>query len=291
MDTQLSLIQPTEIYVSGNSSYSQEILLNMWLHGKSLTTQKAYKRIAQRFLSLVSVGLDSIGLIHLQMFSDSLGGLSKNSQKTYVCVVKSLISFLHNLGLTKANVGKALPAPKGTDALNERILTTEEITALIDAAGSDRDKLIIKTLYFLGLRASELAGIQWKDCVQRKSGGQIQVTGKGSKVRVVLVPESLWTEIESLPRNDSDYLFQSRKGSGKLDPSAIWRIVKNAAQKIGLNNLSPHWLRHSHASHSLDSGCPIHLLSASLGHASVATTSRYLHARPNESSSLFLSVG
>jgi integrase/recombinase XerD len=291
MDTQLSLIQPTEIYVSGSQSYSEEILLGMWLHSKSPCTQKAYRRIAQRFLSLVSVGLHEIGLIHLQQFSDSLGGLSPNSQKTYICVIKSLVSFCHNLGLTKANCGKALRAPKATEALNERILSQEEVGSLINAGGSDRNRLLIKVLYYLGLRAAEVASIQWKDCVSRKVGGQIQVTGKGSKVRVVLVPQQLWTELEALRGKDSDYLFQSRKGQGKLDGSAIWRVVKTAAKSIGIQEISPHWLRHSHASHSLDSGCPIHLLSASLGHSSVSTTSRYLHARPNESSSLFLNVG
>jgi integrase/recombinase XerD len=291
MTTALVLSNPTEIYVSGNQSYSTEILLNMWLHGKSQTTQKSYKRIAQRFLTLVGVGLDSIGLLHLQMFSDSLGELSKNSQKTYICVVKSLVSFCHNLGLTKANPGKALRAPKATDALNERILSIEEVGNLIDAAGSDRNRLIIKVLYYLGLRASELASVQWKDCVGRKQGGQITVCGKGNKTRTVLVPQQLWDELEALALKDSDYLFQSRKGGGRLDGSAIWRVIKNAAKSIGIQEISPHWLRHSHASHSLDSGCPIHLLSASLGHSSVSTTSRYLHARPDESSSQFLSVG
>jgi len=54
--------------------------------------------------------------------------------------------------------------------------------------------------------------------------------------------------------------------------------------------VSAHWLRHAHASHALDRGAPIHLVQATLGHASVATTGRYLHARPNDSSSRYLAV-
>lgn len=286
---QLSLIQPTELYVSGTSSYSQEILIEMWLHGKSVATKKAYGRVAAKFLDFTGCSLDSVGLIHLQQFADSLGNLAKNSQKTYLCIVKSLISFLHNLGLTRANAGKALRAPKATDALNERILTQEEVAKMIELETGDRNRLILKCLYFLGLRAEELAGLQWKDGIARKSGGQVSVTGKGSKVRTILVPQGLWTELEVHRGGDNDPIFLSRKG-GKLDRTAIWRVVKAAALRIGLENASPHWLRHSHASHSLDGGCQIHLLSASLGHASVATTSRYLHARPDESSSLFLAV-
>jgi site-specific recombinase XerD len=54
--------------------------------------------------------------------------------------------------------------------------------------------------------------------------------------------------------------------------------------------VSPHWMRHAHASHALDRGAPIHLVSHTLGHSSVATTGRYLHARPTESSSKYLAV-
>ena len=287
--SQITLIQPTEIYVSGNSQYSTDVLLNMWLHGKSASTQKAYGRVANKFLAFTGCSLDSVGLIHLQQFSDSLGNLAKNSQKTYICIVKSLISFLHNLGLTRANCGKALKAPKASEALNERILSAEEVAKMIESEVSDRNRLMLKVLYFLGLRAEELAGLQWKDSIARKSGGQVTVTGKGSKVRTVLIPQALWVELEVNRGGNDDYMFISRKG-GKLNRTAIWRVVKAAATRIGIKNASPHWLRHSHASHSLDNGCQIHLLSASLGHASVSTTSRYLHARPDESSSLFLAV-
>ncbi len=55
-------------------------------------------------------------------------------------------------------------------------------------------------------------------------------------------------------------------------------------------NVSPHWMRHAHASHALDRGAAIHLVQATLGHSSVATTGKYLHARPNESSSKYLAV-
>ena len=84
-------------------------------------------------------------------------------------------------------------------------------------------------------------------------------------------------------------VFASRKGSGQLDPSHVRRIVYAAARKAGLAQpVSPHWMRHAHASHALDHHAPIHLVQATLGHASVATTGRYLHARPTESSSFYL---
>jgi len=69
------------------------------------------------------------------------------------------------------------------------------------------------------------------------------------------------------------------------------RIVRAAAHRAGIDaNVSPHWLRHAHASHSLDRGAPIHLVQTTLGHASIATTGRYLHARPQDSSARYLEV-
>ena len=67
------------------------------------------------------------------------------------------------------------------------------------------------------------------------------------------------------------------------------QIVKAAAKRAGIKGkVSPHWLRHAHATHALERGAKIHLVAETLGHSSVAITSRYLHARPEDSSSLYL---
>ncbi|QRF22834.1 tyrosine-type recombinase/integrase [Alicyclobacillus sp. TC] len=69
------------------------------------------------------------------------------------------------------------------------------------------------------------------------------------------------------------------------------RIVKRAAERAGIDrNVSSHWLRHSHATHSLERNAPIHLVMATLGHSNAATTSKYLHVRPEDSSSMYLSL-
>jgi site-specific recombinase XerD len=135
------------------------------------------------------------------------------------------------------------------------------------------------------------------------------VFGKGGKTRAVLLSASTWKVLAALraeasrqvgdmpdadaklaPASADAPVFLSRKG-GALDPSAVHRVVKAAAARAGLpGEVSAHWLRHAHASHRLDRGAPIHLVQATLGHASVATTGRYLHARPSESSARFLGV-
>jgi integrase/recombinase XerD len=121
--------------------------------------------------------------------------------------------------------------------------------------------------------------------------GQITVFGKGGKTRSIQLPGSLWKKLQRL-RGDAPLdapVFPSRKRKQPLMESGIWRIVKKAAVRARVDlPVSPHWLRHAHASHALDRGAPIHLVQTTLGHASITTTGKYLHARPKESSSRFL---
>jgi len=107
----------------------------------------------------------------------------------------------------------------------------------------------------------------------------------------VLLPVSLWAELMEFRGNASDGspVFKSRKGGGHLDRSQINRIVEAAAKRALVNKkVSPHWLRHAHATHALESGADIGLVQKTLGHDNVATTSRYLQARPDDSSAMYV---
>jgi integrase/recombinase XerD len=148
-------------------------------------------------------------------------------------------------------------------------------------------------LYGAGLRVSELVALRWHDVVERDDAAQITVYGKGSKTRFVLLTPATWGALKTI-RDDAgpdDALFRSSRGGGALDARQVRRIVRNASRCAGIDKpVSPHWLRHAHASHALDRGAAIHLVQATLGHSSVATTGKYLHARPSESSSKYLAV-
>jgi integrase/recombinase XerD len=150
----------------------------------------------------------------------------------------------------------------------------------------------LRLLYGAGLRVSELCGLRWRDVVERDDSGQITVYGKGGKTRHVLLSVGTWDALSAI-RGDAGEeapIFLSRKGS-PLCTSQAFRIVRAAARRAGSDkDVSPHWMRHAHASHALDRGAAVHLVQATLGHSSVATTGRYLHARPTESSSKYLAV-
>lgn len=272
-----------------------EQLVNLWVHGKSKNTQKLYRRVSGLLLGTIGKPANYLTLADLQIFADTLEtrGLSTSSRRTYIAVVKSLLTFGHKTGLIQVNAGAALNTPKPKDTLSQKILTEAEVKQLIAAEPCDRNRLIFKVFYYAGLRVSELCGLNWEDLTSNGESGQLLIYGKGDKTRVVLLPPSLYRELLN-SRGDAGNLepiFRSRKHSdgGRLNPISVTQMVKVAAVRVGLSDkASAHWLRHCHASHALNRGAPIHLLSQTLGHASVATTSKYLHAKPNDSSGLYL---
>jgi integrase/recombinase XerD len=139
---------------------------------------------------------------------------------------------------------------------------------------------------------SELVALRWRDLQPRDHGeGQVTVSGKGGKTRAVLLPAAVWRDLQALRAAATNGpVFGSRKG-GPLTARQVQRLVDAAARRAGLRaGVSPHWLRHAHATHALERGAPIHIVQATLGHASVATTGRYLHARPTDSSARYLAV-
>jgi integrase/recombinase XerD len=272
-----------------------EQLINMWVHGKSAHTAELYRRSAKRFLEFAGKPLHLVSLAEVQAFADFLAqkGLSASSQRSILSAVKSLLKFATHTGVLPVNVGVPLSLPKAKDTLNEKLLSELEVMTMIALETDLRNRAILRALYLLGLRVSELCDLKWKDLQPRPNGGQVTVFGKRSKTRTVLMPASLWVDLMQLrgELNDNDPVFCSRKhnNEGHLSRIAVYSIVREAAKKAGIKRkVSPHCLRHSHASHSLDRGAPIHLVQQTLGHSSVSSTSRYLHARPSDSSSLYL---
>lgn len=256
-------------------------------------TRRAYNAETARFLAFVAKPLSRVTLTDLQAWAEHLGrgSLKPASRNRALTAVKSLLSFAQETGYLPFNVGAAVKLQPNRDSLAQRILEESEIAALIAAAPPGRDRALLKLLYVSGIRVSEACGLKWCDALARREGGQITVLGKGGKTRTVLLKPKAWQQLLSIRDVAAalDPIFRSRKGGGPLDTSQVRRIVYAAAHKAGLEQkVSPHWMRHAHASHALDRNAPIHLVQATLGHASVSTTGRYLHARPNESSSFFL---
>jgi len=158
---------------------------------------------------------------------------------------------------------------------------------LPDTAGilwPERDKALILAMYSGGLRVSELADLRLRDLEKDLSGAR--VIGKGDKERQGFFSEEAAGAIAAyLPlrkarikaERPTDALFISKKGSGISVPGVRW-IIARYSDRSGLGkNVHPHALRHSFATHLVNSGCDVRVVQELLGHASISTTQRYTH--------------
>lgn len=256
--------------------------------------QRAYRADIERFRSGAGKPFYQITLADLQQFAGSLSDLAPASRYRTLSAIKSLLAFGHRVGYLPFDVGRALRLPTVRNRLAERILPEADLHRILSLELNSRNRAILTLLYASGVRVSELCELSWRDLQPNGDGGQISVFGKAGVTRSIQVPASVWKLLTGLrmPKAvGNDSVFRSRKGTngGRLRPVAVLRIVREAAIRAGIElPVSPHWFRHAHASHALDHGAPIHLVQATLGHASITTTGRYLHARPNDSSGRFL---
>ena len=280
-------------------------LVGLRLHGKGEANKEAYRGALAAFSGFTGgKPLRTVTLADLQEYADDLAeAFAPATQAKLLAAMKSLFSFGHQVGYLPFDVGRPVKLPPRKDDRAERILSADDVHSMIANANGKRNRALIRLLYIRGLRVAEAVDLRTRDLRERgeandgTGGGQVTLFGKGRKTRVVLLPASLWAELAALalphPRAP---LFRSRKKGPGGEPRPITvrqaeRVVKDAARRAALSNasdVSPHWLRHAHASHAMDRGAKVHLVQATLGHASVATTGRYLHARPDESSTLYL---
>lgn len=272
---------------------SDATLLRLWLHGRAPATQAAYQADAAAFMAHAGVPLRAATLGDLQAWADSLGALKPASRARKLSSVKSLFGFGHRLGHLAWDIGAALRLPPVRGALAEKIISEGQVHRLLALEPDPRNAALLHLAYAAGLRVSEVAGLRWRDLVERGDAGQVTVFGKGGRTRAVLLAPSTWRALMGL-RGDAGPdapVFPSGRGGGHLCRKAIWSAVKKAAARAGLPaGVSPHYLRHAHVSHALDRGAPAHLVQATVGHASLATTSRYAHARPGDSSARYLGL-
>lgn len=268
-------------------------LIDLWLaRHESPNTRRNYERIVGAFLAHVARPLQMVRLGDIQSLVSTLEGKAPATRALHVAVIKSLFAFAFQTGYVHFNPAAVLKAGSVKNRLAERILPEADALALIHGQRAGRDRVLIRLLYAAGLRVSEACSLAWVDVIARDGGALLNVYGKGGKTRVILLSAATAAELLALRGDaaDVDPVFRSRKG-GALVPSQAHRILKAACRRAGLPAaVSCHWLRHAHASHALDRGAPVHLVQATLGHASVATTGRYLHARPNDSSARHLAV-
>ena len=295
-----------------------DAIVTPWLHGKATATIRGYVRVIDAFLAMTPVPLEQVTIHHIHAFVDTLHGSAEGSVGFAISAVKSLLTFGNRIDLLPRDVGKAVRYRRFGNDIADHILTEEEARAVVAATDEPRDRVLLQLAYSSGMRVSEIVGLRWGDLHDDPAGGgRITVRGKGKSLRHIHVQSHVWTGIRSLPCIPSpgqplDPLPGSadvkvpvqHRPDGSLDPGApvfrvrdgtrlgakqVYNVVRKAAKVAGVGrNVTPHWFRHSNASHALDNGAPIHVVAASLGHKSIMTTMRYLHAKPGVSTGAYI---
>lgn len=280
--------QPTTIQTQASTDQQ---LISLWLHGRPANSQRAYLADVDKFMAYVGKPLQAVTLADLQSFVDSLTG-KDNTRKRTINSVKSLFTFGQKLGYLQFNVAAALKAPKPKNTLAERILSESEVLTMIALTTKERDKVLLRLLYASAGRVSEICGLTWRDVQPSGDSGQVTLYGKGGETRAVKLSKETWKALQAIrgTAGADAPVFASQMG-GAMVPSRVWQIVREAAQRAGImGSVSPHWFRHSHASHALERGASVALVRDTLGHSSLQVTSRYTHAKPDQSSALHLAV-
>jgi len=211
-------------------------------------------------------------------------GLAPSSVARSVSAARGFFRFLMIDGHIKHHPAEDLDTPQRFSHL-PKFLTEEEIDRLfaapdISTADGIRDRAMLELMYAAGLRVSEMVGLRQTDVDLH--AGIVNCHGKGSKERRVPLGKSAihWLQQyasvkAALGKSPYQNLFLSR---GKpLTRQFAWTTIKQYAERIGINNVSPHTLRHSFATHLLQHGADSRSVQALLGHSDISTTQIYTH--------------
>jgi len=225
--------------------------------------------------------------LHVRAFvaSQHRKGLSGTSLRRQLSSIRTLFNFLCRHHRAEKNPAQGVPAPKAPKRLPET-LTVDQLEGLLAFPGDDdlacRDRAILELFYGCGLRLSELSGLDVGDLDWQQH--TVSVTGKGRKQRHVpfgnkaVTALKQWLQHRSAKAEpDEKALFISRCGNRISNSSIQQRLKKRALQQgVGVS-LHPHMLRHSFASHILESSNDLRAVQELLGHANLSTTQIYTH--------------
>ena len=253
-------------------------------------TLSAYRRDLDKVLGwCIKQNIGSWAALDIQRLRSLIArlhaqGQSSRSLARLLSAVRGLYHYLNREGLCDHDPANGLAPPKGERRL-PKTLDTDRALQLLEGGVEDdflarRDQAILELFYSSGLRLSELTGLNLDQL--DLADGMIQVLGKGSKTRLLPVGKmarealELWLPLRALANPADDAVFVSQQGR-RLGPRAIQLRVKAAGERELGQNLHPHMLRHSFASHLLESSQDLRAVQELLGHSDIKTTQIYTH--------------
>lgn len=238
-------------------------------------------------------------LLAVRAGSDGRTALSDSSAARIVVAVRGWHKFLLLGGVTGVDPAHAVKPPAPPKRLPKAI-SVEDVERLLDAAGLGdgpvplRDRALLELVYGTGARISEAVGLDVDDVDRTPGRAAVRLFGKGSKERVVPLGAFALDAVESYlvrarptlaggSTDGSPGVFLNTRGA-RLSRQSAWAVLRLAAERAGLagaEQISPHTLRHSFATHLLAGGADVRVVQELLGHASVATTQLYTMVTPD----------
>ncbi len=261
-------------------------------HEKNVSphTERSYLSDLDQFFDFL--GAVELAAVDHQLLRQYVAHLMKlDIRKTSIArklsTLRTFFKYLNRQGVLTANPARLVSTPRREKRLPV-VLTADDAQRLMEAPRGKkigdpgvelRDQAVLETLYSTGIRASELIGMNHEDIDRHDR--LIRIRGKGRKERVVPVGLKALDAIDayarSKPAGAEPAVFSGPTGK-RLTARTVQRILENYRKKLGLQQkASPHTLRHSFATHMLESGADLRAIQELLGHASLSTTQRYTH--------------
>ena len=228
-------------------------------------------------------------------------GVSPRSVARKLAVIRSFFRYLERENRIASNPAKRVLAPRFRRGL-PRVLTVEEMRQFIEAAMRDtgplglRNWALIEIMYGGGLRSQEAVDLNIRDVDLRQ--GLVRAMGKGRKERIVPIGryavEALTQYLDRgrphlSPKSHTAFFVNAR--GGRLTTRSVRRIIKATLLKSALHrNISPHWLRHSYATHLLMGGADLRVVQELLGHESLRTTQIYTYVSQEQLGRIYQSA-
>ncbi|MBS4097898.1 MAG: tyrosine recombinase XerC [Sulfuricella sp.] len=257
---------------------------------RAALTGESYRRDIEEFFRLVGdTPLQDLQIHHIRRFVAQLHGRGL-SGKSLARRLSAWRGFFHYLTLRRGfahNPCIGLRAPKSPKNLPQA-LSTDEACHLMEVEDDDalaaRDKAMLELFYSSGLRLAELVRLDWHPDQLDLQTAIVRLTGKGNKSREVPVGSHAvaalrkWLEFRALLAKPGEPALFVGKNGQRLTPRAIQYRIEGWAKKLGITaHVHPHMLRHSFASHVLQSSGDLRAVQEMLGHANISTTQIYTH--------------
>lgn len=287
-----------ELPASHREAYEEFAAYLSMERGASSHTLDAYLRDVRRYCAHLSrEGVDDVGDASRQDIASYLAalqecGFAPSSMERTLSAIKGFHKFAVAEGFAKSDPSSTVPLPKTPKRLPE-VVSIQDMQSLLDQHFDDtprgmRDRAILEVLYGCGIRVSELVGLDLQALYL--PDGFIQVFGKGSKERIAPIGgTALSTLAEYLERGRSllhskgvayppegSAVFLNARGR-RITRQAVFNIVSEYSERVGLSGLHPHTLRHSFATHMLEGGADLRTIQEILGHSDISTTQIYTH--------------